>query len=331
MTVRKRGSGFQADFMLNGIRYRETFETENEAVAWEHAARAALLTGRPVPQKLKKAGGKDAGTMAEVLRSAKMYHWDRLKGSQKTVMVAAAFVRWVGENLTPAEALTQEQVDGYVRHLIDQRRANGTINRHLAAISILAKYARVTGLSLEYRKEGDPRIRFFTPEEEKLILQTLRQWGKDRLADFFVFLVDTGARTFSETHPIRWTDLNSSLVTLWHTKAGTPRTLKLTPRARDAVERQKGHPEAVAGPWQGITPRQIKDVWAALRAHFPWLHDAVPYTFRHTCCSRLVQAGVGLVHVKEWMGHSNIATTMRYAHLAPKHLLSLADVLESAA
>ena len=33
--------------------------------------------------------------------------------------------------------------------------------------------------------------------------------------------------------------------------------------------------------------------------------------------------------IKEWMGHSNINTTMRYTHLAPKDLLYAAKILSS--
>ena len=43
------------------------------------------------------------------------------------------------------------------------------------------------------------------------------------------------------------------------------------------------------------------------------------HLFRHTFASRLVQAGVSLRKVAEWMGHTSIATTMRYAHLQPAY------------
>ncbi len=43
-------------------------------------------------------------------------------------------------------------------------------------------------------------------------------------------------------------------------------------------------------------------------------------TFRHTTCSRLVQAGFPLIVVQKWMGHATIQTTMKYAHLAPDSL-----------
>jgi len=48
---------------------------------------------------------------------------------------------------------------------------------------------------------------------------------------------------------------------------------------------------------------------------------------RHTCASRLVQRGVPLLLVKDWLGHEDIQTTMIYAHLAPKALHSVVGLL----
>jgi len=52
----------------------------------------------------------------------------------------------------------------------------------------------------------------------------------------------------------------------------------------------------------------------ARRAGLP---DVTPHTLRHTFASRLAQAGVSLFKVKEWLGHSDYATTQIYAHLMP--------------
>ena len=41
------------------------------------------------------------------------------------------------------------------------------------------------------------------------------------------------------------------------------------------------------------------------------------HTFRHTFCSRLAQAGVSLQKIAHLAGHSDIKTTMIYAHLVP--------------
>ena len=68
----------------------------------------------------------------------------------------------------------------------------------------------------------------------------------------------------------------------------------------------------------GIGDRRLREEWMAAREatgiHCRW-HD-----LRHTCASWLVQAGVPIYTVAEVLGHSSVAVTKRYAHLAPQHL-----------
>lgn len=47
------------------------------------------------------------------------------------------------------------------------------------------------------------------------------------------------------------------------------------------------------------------------------MEDVNIHTFRHTFASYLVMSGVDIVTLKELLGHSEIAMTMRYAHLVP--------------
>ena len=57
------------------------------------------------------------------------------------------------------------------------------------------------------------------------------------------------------------------------------------------------------------------------------MEDVVLYTMRHTCASRLVQRGADLRRVMQWMGHSNINTTLKYAKLTPTDIFSIGDLL----
>ena len=52
------------------------------------------------------------------------------------------------------------------------------------------------------------------------------------------------------------------------------------------------------------------------------------HTLRHSFASHLVTAGVSIKAVQELLGHSDIRTTMRYAHLAPSALREALRVLE---
>ena len=54
------------------------------------------------------------------------------------------------------------------------------------------------------------------------------------------------------------------------------------------------------------------------------------HTLRHTYASHLVMNGVDLPTVQRLMGHSDIQTTMIYAHLAPDHLVDAVNKLELA-
>ncbi|HVG01428.1 MAG TPA: site-specific integrase, partial [Nitrospira sp.] len=50
------------------------------------------------------------------------------------------------------------------------------------------------------------------------------------------------------------------------------------------------------------------------------IQGACWHTLRHTAASRRVMAGVDLVAVQRILGHRDLQTTLRYAHLAPGHL-----------
>ena len=74
---------------------------------------------------------------------------------------------------------------------------------------------------------------------------------------------------------------------------------------------------------------KLNTIWQIARNDLGYSKDKF-YTIhlcRHTCASRLVQRGVPILLVKDWLGHEDIENTMIYAHLAPKALHSVVDVL----
>jgi len=94
------------------------------------------------------------------------------------------------------------------------------------------------------------------------------------------------------------------------TKSGRPRGIPMPPRvARIAREHL---------PW-GLPYWQLRKRFDAARAaigmaHVHW-HD-----LRHTYGSWLAQSGHPLTVIRDLMGHSSLAMTSRYSHLAPDHL-----------
>ena len=73
----------------------------------------------------------------------------------------------------------------------------------------------------------------------------------------------------------------------------------------------------------------LNGIWQKARKELGYAKEKY-YTIhlcRHTCASRLVQRGVPILLVKDWLGHEDIENTMIYAHLAPKALHSVVGVL----
>ena len=74
---------------------------------------------------------------------------------------------------------------------------------------------------------------------------------------------------------------------------------------------------------------ELNAIWQKARKNLGYA-DKKFYTLhlcRHTCASRLVQRGVPILLVKDWLGHEDIENTMIYAHLQPKALHSVVEVL----
>lgn len=338
MAVRERGGSFQADVKLGDVRHRETFKTREEAEAWELEARAAYKLGKPIP---KPGGGqvKNAkiANIADLAAHCEKVHWRGKKASADLVRNAYLFVKWVGPKMAVAEALSAENIHEYVEYRQDEKmNAGATINRHLSSISVLCNYATELELipkapKMPWQEEGEGRLRFYSEQEEAQIAALVTRWGRSDVADLFTFLADTGFRV-SEALRLEWQDIRGRAITVIaaHAKNKQTRTVTATSRVEAVLQRARSGPSGNAkGPFAGITRVQLRAIWNRLRIALEWMDEhTVIHTYRHTCASRLVQRGVDLYRVKQWMGHKSLTTTMRYAHLAPAHLEALADVLD---
>jgi integrase len=323
--------------MVDGTRYRETFPNHAEAEAWEHAARAALALGKPVPSPAfgtsKQAGGDTIGRFVEHVHKVR---WSSLKAGHVPLANARRFASWVGPEVSLETALSTEKLHDYLEHLTDDLQVSGsTCNRHLSAVSAVAKMAhslrKIAAMpDVPWQKEAAGRVRWYTHEEVQKITSSLQFWGFDDYADLVTFAVNTGLRR-SELKRLTWADWTRSdgveRVSIWETKNSEPRSVPLSGPARAALKRQRER--GLGGPFEWLDYGTLRRLWDRLRAEHPWMgDDAVFHTTRHTCASWLVQGGMELLRVKTWMGHKAIQTTLRYSHLAPKHLQEGLEALE---
>jgi integrase len=135
--------------------------------------------------------------------------------------------------------------------------------------------------------------------------------------DLIILLLDTGAR-YSEIANIQWKqiDLESRSISLWRSKVSNESIIFMTDRVHEILTRRSVYRSGdhvftnKAGSARGYSSVAIRKAFR--RAG---LHDCTIHTLRHTHASRLIQNGLSVYEVRAVLGHTDIKTTMRYAHL----------------
>jgi integrase len=193
-----------------------------------------------------------------------------------------------------------------------------------------------------------PRLRYLSVEEERRLLKELDPRREDvglqpygertpeltrfqqDAYDLVILLLDTGAR-YSEAADLEWRqiDLDDRSIQLWRPKVENESVLYMTDRVyRVLVQRQRETDSSYVftnkkGEKRGYSTSAIRKAFR--RAG---LDDCTIHTLRHTLATRLIQNGMSIYEVKEILGHADIKTTMRYAHLEQRDVSSKArDVI----
>ncbi len=324
MPIRLRGTRWQVDVAYKGLRRQE--QAADEVAANRREGEILLELKDEIAGKESKRwalGHAVDKTMALV--------WKGSASEQSAVKNATLMMAYFGKN-TQIKEIDTDWVDRWVGSLEKLGNSGGTINRKLACLSKVLSVAIERGAlekkpRLDRKTEAEGRIRWISIEEEKTILGLLAQWEKHDHKDFMVLLLDTGCRP-GEGYRLtsRDIDLTTGLVSFWETKNGKPRSIPMTLRVREILQRRS---ENSVRPFP-FNDGWMRNQWDRVKAKLGFTEDTqfVPYCLRHTCASRLVQRGVPLAVIQKWMGHKTIQITLRYAHLAPADLLAGARALE---
>ncbi len=331
MAVRPRGKdSYQVDVTHNGNRFRETFTgSEGNAKIIEAVVLDSLKQGRNVNEAIRNLSpsSRQNLSMSGLFTQTVNRYWSDVETKQ--LYNANIVVDLVGKN-TNVKDIDENVIDELISTLKDQGNSNGTINRKLAALSKMLTFAHKRKLIpskpyIEWLKEGKGRKRWFTPSEEAMLIKILTQAGFNYFCDFVIILIDTGLRK-TELLKAQKRDIVDGNLSVYDTKNGDPRTVPLTKRAQSIFDKYDGDI-----PFAGISDNDIRFQWNYARELMGMAKDKefVLHACRHTCASRLVQRGISLLVVKEWLGHKSLTQTLVYAHLAPNNLQEAVKVLDS--
>jgi integrase len=329
----KRGKKgvFYMNFMLDGKRiFRSTGKyTKREAVLVEAAEKQKIMNEANMSphERLAQMLLQDAAD--DVYET----HWKHSKDAGRSYARSCNLVKKMGN--IPLGEINDETVARFLRKLDKERAAPGTVNRYLASLKMILKIKKQDTSYIKLRKERKGRIRVISREEEQQILDLLRNTDHDKrryyysdVADLVVVLADTGTRlgeALSMTYET--IDFSSNLISIWVNKGDRPRSIPMTTRVRDVLATRQVANKVM--PFQ-FEQHQAQNAWRWVRKQMGLMQDTqfVLHALRHTCASRLVNSGIDLYVVKEWLGHSTIQVTEKYAHLNPQKLADAVAVLE---
>ncbi|MCY4004414.1 MAG: site-specific integrase [Rhodospirillales bacterium] len=206
------------------------------------------------------------------------------------------------------------------------RRTHVQANRTLVVLSKMFSLAEVWGLRQDgsnpcrqvKRYKEYPRERFLTPAETDRLGAVLREAEAEMPSAVAAFrlLLLTGCR-HSEIQTLRWEYVKDDCIELPDTKTGG-RAVPLGPEARAvlaAIPRAADNPWVIAGRLPGSHLTDLQRPWRRIRKRAD-LEDVRIHDLRHSFASRALALGESLTMIGKLLGHTQVQTTARYAHLA---------------
>ena len=176
--------------------------------------------------------------------------------------------------------------------------------------------------------ENNQIERFLTEAEAKRLFEALERSGSKMLKYIVGMLLLTGARKNEVLHA-KWQDfdLKRRIWRIEQNKSGKTRHVPLSDGAialLAQVPRIEGCEYVFANPDTGRPYTQIFYAWDTARKR-AGLDDLRIHDLRHSFASFLVNSGRSLYEVQKILGHTQIKTTQRYAHLSQDSFVSAAN------
>jgi integrase len=238
----------------------------------------------------------------------------------------------------PMDQVATQAISDLLQRMRDSGYASGTVNRVLILLRYvfnLAKRWVVPGVGQNpttgLKTAPDVcRERFLTAMEVQRLLSALKTDENQVAARAIHLLLLTGARR-NEITQARWEYVNWEKKTLLVplSKTGRRRLINLNSPALDvlrSIEPIPGNPYIFPSPVTGRPCASLFFPWSRIRA-VAGLADVRLHDLRHTFASFLVNNGVSIYVVQGLLGHTQVRTTQRYAHLADETLWDAAELV----
>jgi integrase/recombinase XerD len=238
------------------------------------------------------------------------------------------------------EDLTLERILAFLRHLEEDRGNHiRTRNQRLAAIHSLFEYIAARSpemlavcqqvAAIPIKRVAPAETHYLERDEVQALLHRMPNKGRMALRDraLILFLYNTGARV-QEAADLRVENLNLSehpTVRL-HGKGDKWRTCPLWQQTARMLTTLLASKDPPPTPQSAVfiangRPLTRSGIYKIVRRHGSTLDDprtdrrVTPHTFRHTSAVHMLEAGIEVNVIREWLGHVSLDTTNRYAEI----------------
>lgn len=178
---------------------------------------------------------------------------------------------------------------------------------------------------------NNSKERHLNDQEVQRLVQATLQSSNSMMRYIVPLLLLTGVRK-SELLNAKWVDLDLTQQSLYlaQTKSGKPRFVTLSDQAIHVIQaiQRSESPYIVGNPETQAPYKNIFYAWDSIRKA-AGLSDVRIHDLRHSFASFLINSGIDIYQVKEMLGHHQINTTMRYAHLNRSTIRNAANVVGS--
>jgi len=317
-------------------------EGQDPLAAKEELREAPHITDmidRYIREHLPKLAPVNAGDQTSMLRQMLEPAWGDRLVTDITKSDVAKFLDFVAEGRPrPCKQKPNNRARKLQGHKPTPVRANrvGEVLRKMFTLAVEWEWRADNPAQGFHRRLEHARERFLSPEELVRLAAALDKAADQRGASIMRLCMLTGARV-GEVRTARFEQFNLDYA-IWSKPASTTKQRKIhrVPISQDVVaivrQRQlvvpKGNVWLFPGDAVGKPVREVRRFWLKIRQEAD-LPDVRIHDLRHTFASLLVSGGASLEVIGRLLGHSQMQTTQRYAHLMESPLRAGVDSVAS--
>lgn len=222
--------------------------------------------------------------------------------------------------------IARQDIEAFQSSLFNKGKKPGTVNRYMSLLKYIFNLAerwevidKSPARNISNLADNNHKERFLTGRETENLLEALKKAQSKVVPDIIELLILTGARK-SEVAGLKWEELDL-IKGVWvlppeRNKAKTKKTIPLSKAAVTLLNRRKGNDSEYVfpNPDTGEPLKHFHSTWDRIRKK-AGIPDVRIHDLRHNFASLLINSGRSLYEVQKLLGHSQISTTQRYAHL----------------